>query len=169
MTSNGLPPYVGCDLMKSILGGISSTFDRNGHQPDPNRAARFSAASASPAIQTGRCGRCTGLGANAIRSNDTYLPENLGDSLVHSSSIAPRYSSAMRPRSRNGTPRASNSSASQPTPNVAVTRPPLIQSAVASALASTTGGCNGRIATLELTRIRCVAPAMNACATVECK
>jgi hypothetical protein len=50
-----------------------------------------------------------------------------------------------------------------------MTRPPLIQSAVDNAFAITIGCCSGKIVTHEFTRMRCVAPATNACATVECK
>ena len=75
----------------------------------------------------------------------------------------------MRPRSPKGTESSSNSRASHPTPNVTIIRPPLIQSAVASALASTMGCCNGKIVTHELMATRSVAPAMKACAVVECR
>ena len=132
---------------------------KNGHQPDAKRAARCSAASESPPIQIGRCGFWTGFGSNATFSNDTYLPSKTGESLVHSSMIAARYSSLMRPRSWNGTPRISNSFSSHPTPKVASMRPLLSQSRVASAFAVTIGCCSGRIAIEELMRIRFVAPA----------
>jgi hypothetical protein len=36
---------------------------KKGNQPEANRAARFKEASASPAIQIGGCGFCTGFGA----------------------------------------------------------------------------------------------------------
>src|SRR5215510_6077139 len=102
--------------MNSTLAGISQGGVKNGNQPDANRAARLSCALPSPPIQIGGCGFCTGLGANAMLSKDTYLPSKLGDSLVQSSTIADRYSSAIRPRSRKGTRRILNSSSIQPTP-----------------------------------------------------
>jgi len=49
---------------------------------------------------------------------------------------------------------------SQPIPKVTIMRPLLIQSAVASALASTMGCCSGSIVTHEFNRIFSVAPAM---------
>ena len=83
--------------------------------------------------------------------------------------IAARYSSAIRPRSWNGTPRRSNSSFSQPTPKVTDILPLLSQSAVAMALARTAGCCNGSSVAAEFSRIVVVAPAKYACATVECR
>ncbi len=89
-----------------------------------------------------------------MSSKDTYRPSNRGASLVHSSMMAARYSSAIRPRSWNGTPSSSNSRCSQPTPKVTIIRPLLIQSAVASALARTIGCWSGNTVMQEFRRIR---------------
>jgi hypothetical protein len=144
--------------MKSSFSWNSSGGVVKGTQPVAKRAVRFSAGSASAPIQIGMCGFCTGLGSKTMSRKDTNSPSNSGRSLVHSSIIAARYSSAMRPRFSNGTPMASNSPFSQPTPKAMVRRPPLSQSIVASALAISTAGCSGRMVTDEPTRIRWVAP-----------
>jgi hypothetical protein len=57
----------------------------------------------------------------------------------HRLRIAARYSSVRRPRRSNGTPRASNSSRSQPTPTPNSTRPPDSESTSVTALAVYTG------------------------------
>src|SRR5215467_9997248 len=53
------------------------------------------------------------------------------------------YSRVRWPRRSNGTPKASNSSASHPTPTPKINRPPLSWSTVAMVLASTSGLCSG--------------------------
>src|SRR5215470_9038843 len=53
------------------------------------------------------------------------------------------YSRVREPRRSNGTPKASNSSASHPTPTPKINRPPLSWSTVATALASMSGLCSG--------------------------
>lgn len=74
--------------------------------------------------------------------------------------MAARYSSATRPRSRNGTPSTSNSRSAWPTPTDTRTRPPERTSRVAMAFASTTGWWYGRTMTAESTSMRDVAPAV---------
>ena len=68
----------------------------------------------------------------------------------------------MRPRLVKGTPIASYSSLSQPTPTVVWARPPLSQSSVAICFAATIGLCSGRIVTIDPMVIVEVAPATNA-------
>ena len=69
------------------------------------------------------------------------------------------YSSARLPRRSNGTPTASNSSFSQPTPMPSSMRPPLRKSMVATCLASTSGLRCGRISTPVMNLSRVVAAA----------
>ena len=69
-------------------------------------------------------------------------------------------------RDGNGTPSRSNSSFSQPTPKVTVTRPPESQSMVDSALAVMIGCCVGSSTTQLLIRIVSVAPAKWAIAAI---
>ena len=66
------------------------------------------------------------------------------------------YSSIRAPRSWNGTPRAANSSASQPTPTPSVTRPPDRWSSVAISFAVTTTLRCGSTSTPVASRIRSV-------------
>src|SRR5262245_38446800 len=139
--------------MKSIRSLSFSGLVRKGIHPDAYFAQRFRTGSASPPNQIGRYGFWNGFGAKATFLNEAYLPSNSGLSLVHNSTMAARYSSVILPRSWNGTPKRSNSSLSQPTANVTVTRPLLIQSMVESAFAVTVGCCSGRMAIAELTRI----------------
>src|SRR3954454_2905461 len=129
--------------MYSIFSGNFSGGVKNGLQPDPYLAMRSNTASTSPPIHTGMCGFWAGFGANNTSLNETYFPSKVGDSEVHSSMMAAMYSSAILPRSWNGTPSRSNSSFNQPTPNAAMRRPPDIQSMVESDFAITIGCCNG--------------------------
>ena len=78
--------------------------------------------------------------------------------------MASTYSSVMGPRWSKGTSSAANSPCAMPTPNVTVSRPPDMTSSVEIALANVTGWCTGSTMSMELTRIRVVAPAMNAMA-----
>src|ERR1700722_9192526 len=155
--------------MKSKRSGKFSGFVLKGDHPLPHRATRLSTLSASPPHQSGRCGFCTGFGAKPTSLNETYLPSNCGESLVHSSIIAAIYSSHRRPRSWNGTLSIRYSSSSQPTPTSATARPPLSQSSVAHALACTIGFCNGSIVTEDDSLMRGAAVATNDSATTECE
>ena len=80
--------------------------------------------------------------------------------------MAARYSSAMRPRSPNGTPRMSNSRSAWPTPIEIRSRPPESRSSVDTAFANTTGWWYGSTITLESTTRRVVAPATKAMAVM---
>ncbi len=64
---------------------------------------------------------------------------------VHSARSAATWSSVRLPRSAKGTPMASNSSSSHPTPMPSSTRPPESWSRVATSLARVTGLRCGRI------------------------
>jgi hypothetical protein len=75
------------------------------------------------------------------------VPENDARSSLHSARNAATASSVRAARSAKGTPTASNSSSSHPTPMPRRTRPPESASSVASSLASTTGLRWGRIST----------------------
>src|SRR5207249_1368329 len=59
---------------------------------------------------------CTGLGFEDTRRNDTNSPPKMAASPAHNARNAATYSSARAPRRSQGTPNASNSSFSQPTP-----------------------------------------------------
>ena len=87
----------------------------------------------------------TGFGFDSARSNEQKRPWNVGSSEPHSSRRAATYSSVRAPRSAKGTPIASNSSSSQPTPMPSRTLPPVSWSSVATSLASTSGLRCGRI------------------------
>src|SRR5271170_8352227 len=155
--------------MKSKRSGKFSGLVRKGDQPLPQRATRLSTLSASPPHHNGRHGFCAGFGAKPTSLNETYLPSNCGESLVHSSIMAAIYSSHRRPRSWNGTLSIRYSSSSQPTPTSATARPPLSQSSVAHALACTMGFCKGRIVTDDESFMRGAALATNDNAATECK
>ena len=75
----------------------------------------------------------------------TKSPWNVAFSSAHSERIAATYSSVRLPRSWNGTPMASNSSFSQPTPMPSSMRPAERWSSVASSFANTTGLRCGRM------------------------
>ena len=107
-----------------------------GCQASPSRAARLMAGLLCPPIQMGGYGFCTGLGRKVMSEKLTYLPSNLGSSLVQSSMKAWRYSSVTAPRSaKGGASRSSNSSSIQPTPAPRINRPLDSMSRVASILA----------------------------------
>src|SRR5439155_173721 len=83
----------------------------------------------------GGCGFWTGFGN--MRSGGTRRrgPSWRASGSVHSARIAARYSRQRAARSSNGTPRASNSSRSQPMPTPKSSRPPERTSASATCLA----------------------------------
>src|SRR6204780_5857083 len=119
--------------MKSRRSGNFSGDVRNGDQPLPQRATRFSTLSASPPNQSGKPGFFRGFGAKPPSLKDTYFPSNLGVSLVHSSTMAATYSSHRRPRSWNGTLSIRYSSSSQPPTTRPEERAPASQSGAAPA------------------------------------
>ena len=83
---------------------------------------------------------CQGLGSTRIRSSLKNSPWKVTSSSVQSMRITRMASSVRRPRSRNGTPEASNSrGSSTPTPTAGNRRPRESQSTVAISFAATTG------------------------------
>ena len=102
------------------------------------------------AVHRVRGARCSARTGGARRDATPW-------SCVHSVRITSMYSSSRRPRPLNGTPSASNSSFSQPTPTPRCTRPPDSTSSVATSLAVISG-------------LRCVAIRMPvpSCSVVEC-
>ena len=97
----------------------------DGKKPSPSRPARLAAASEWPPITMGTV-PFTGLGLELTSSNFTNWPAKLAPSSAHSFRITAMYSSVRAPRFSNGTPTASNSSFSQPTPTPSSMRPPLM-------------------------------------------
>jgi hypothetical protein len=81
----------------------------------------------------------TGRGREMHSSKRVNSPWYVAFSWLHSARMAAMWSSVRLPRSANGTPMASNSSSSQPTPMPSSMRPPDRWSRVASSLARTTG------------------------------
>ena len=115
-----------------------------GKKPSPIRPARRAAASEWPPMMIGTV-PLAGFGLEETVSNETNSPSKDTSSPLHRVRIAPMYSSVRAPRRSHGTPRASNSSRSQPTPIPNSTRPPLSASRVATSLARTTGLRSGRM------------------------
>ena len=97
-------------------------------------------------------GDCSGFGRLTASVKSTCRPWNDESSVAQISRSAARCSSAMRPRSANGTPRAAYSSASQPTPTPSSKRPPLKWSRVLTSRAHSSGWRNGSRATAVPTR-----------------
>ena len=115
-----------------------ATFPSAGKKPSPTRPARRAEAGLWPPMWTGTR-PAGGLGLELTRSNDTNSPSKDTSSSAHTRLITSRYSSVRAPRRAQGTPRASNSSRSQPTPIPSSTRPPDMESTVATSLAKTRG------------------------------
>ena len=96
------------------------------------------AASVSPPTRIG-IEAWTGRGLHVTGGKSTKAPWNSAWGPAHSARMAATYSSLRAPRCSHGTPSASNSSRSQPTPRPSSTRPPESWSSVASSFASTSG------------------------------
>src|SRR5271169_4122692 len=92
----------------------------------------------------------TGCGCERIASifAGIHLASNETGSCDHTARIMAMPSSMRRPRSLNGTPSASNSASSQPTPAPRINRPPDRFCRVANSLASGSGWRIGRTRTL---------------------
>ncbi len=102
---------------------------------------------------------CTGCGRSTQSVKSLNRPWCVAASWVHSARSAVTASSVRAPRSAKGTPMASNSSFSQPTPIPSSRRPPESWSSVAVSLASTTGLRWGRTRMPVASRMALVAAA----------
>ena len=122
----------------------SSWLPLPGKKPSPSRPARRAAALLWPPMTIGMLA-CAGPGREYTSVNDETSPSWVAGSPAHSARRAATWSSVRLPRSAKGTPMASNSSSSHPTPMPSSTRPPESWSRVATSLARMTGLRCGRI------------------------
>nr|WP_246273170.1 hypothetical protein [Phytohabitans houttuyneae] len=76
--------------------------------------------------------------------------------------MAVRYSSVIRPRSRNGAPTAANSGSDQPTPVPRMNRPPVNWSMLLAMRATSSGWRYGTIVTVVPSSSRSVSPPSHA-------
>ena len=140
---------------RCTIAGACSGVTRLPCQPS-SRSARAIAASDEPPIQIGigahgfGCMRIVSIFAGIQRVG------NVTGSSLHTAFIMAMPSSMRRPRSRNGTPRASNSASIQPTPAPRISRPCDRFCSVASSFASGSGWRIGSTSTLVPSFTRCV-------------
>ena len=114
-----------------------------------------------PPMSSGMRGRCAGVGSieNPVQFRNS--PRKSTSSPVQAAVMASMYSSARAPRRSNGTPSASNSSSSQPTPMPRSSRPPDRWSSDDACLAKYSALAWVTMLTPVPSRRRSVAPAMN--------
>ena len=94
------------------------------YQPSPRATNRRMAGALVPPMMIGTRGCWAGRGSICQSCQSTNWPLKLTVSPVQAAVMASMYSSPRGPRSWNGTPRALNSSSSQPTPRPSMRRPP---------------------------------------------
>jgi hypothetical protein len=111
-------------------------------------------------------GRCTGSGLMPASSTRSKRPWKLTRGELQSARSNSTCSSRRRARALKGWPRASNSSAFQPMPSPARTRPPLSTSSSAYCLATSTVGRCGAIRMEVASSRRSVAPATKPSSTI---
>ena len=140
---------------RCTIAGACSGVTRLPCQPS-RRNARAIAASDEPPIQIGIGAH--GFGCMRIVSIFAAIQRvgKVTGSSFHTAFIIAMPSSMRRPRSRNGTPRASNSASIQPTPAPRINRPCDRFCSVASSLASGSGWRIGSTSTLVPSLTRCV-------------